>query len=112
MSVLRLLDCYRNVPLTFYMFGTIFTHINISSVFGGGLLTLGIKVYDYVVIGLGVLLLYMVSILQRKGSVRERLYKKPVIVQYLAVLFLLAAIIVFGAYGIGYDANQFIYNQF
>lgn len=112
MSVLRLLDCYRNVPLTFYMFTTIFTELNIKNVLGGGIFTLGLTVYDYAVIAVGVIILFAVSMRQRSTGVREWLYRKPVIVQYLAVLFLLVVVLIFGVYGIGYDAKQFIYNQF
>lgn len=112
MSALRTLDCYRDVPLTFHMIGTMFTEFNIAEVLGGGLLTLGISAWDYAVVFVGVVVLLMVSLLQRRDSVRERLWRKPLTVQYLAVFLLVFAILVFGAYGIGYDASQFIYNQF
>lgn len=112
MSALRTLDCYRDVPLTFKMFGTIFTEWNIGEVLGGGLMNLGLSIYDYGVIAAGIMVLFVFSMIQRKGSIRERLYTKPVAVQYAAVLALFMAIMIFGAYGIGYDSSQFIYNQF
>lgn len=112
LSSLRMLDCYRDVPLTFRMFGGIFTDGHYGDLIRGGFLQIGLSGWDFILVGAGVLLMFAVSMLQRTGSVREKLYRKPVPLQcaILAVLFL--AIILFGAYGIGYDASQFIYNQF
>lgn len=112
MSTLRTLDCYRNVSLTFRMLGTMFTNFNISSVLRGGLMTLGLSVYDYSVIAAGVLIVFGVSMCSRSTSIRERLYQKPVVVQYAVVFLLFFVTLIFGAYGIGYDASQFIYTQF
>jgi len=113
MSCIRMFDCYRNVPLTFQMVGTMFTQCNLSIFTDGSLLQIGLSAADYLVLVVGFVVVLSVSIIKVKvGSVREVLFQKPVIVYYglMAVLFL--AIIIFGAYGIGYDASQFIYNQF
>ncbi len=112
LSSLRMLDCYRDVPLTLRMFGGIFTKGNYADLLGGGFLKLGLSGWDYAIAAAGVLLLFVVSMLQRTGSVRERLYRRPLPVQGTAVLLLLLSILIFGAYGIGYDSSQFIYNQF
>ena len=111
MSSLRMLDCYRNVGLTFKMFGTMFTDWNMTAAMKG-LLQLGLTAADYAVVAVAVVLVLCVSLKQRRGSIRERLYERTAAVQYLVVFALLFAILIFGAYGIGYDANQFIYNQF
>ena len=42
----------------------------------------------------------------------EQLAEKPLVPRYLIVWVLMIVILVFGAYGIGFDATQFIYNQF
>ena len=63
-------------------------------------------------VAVAVVLVLCVSLKTRRGSIRERLYERTAAVQYLVVFALLFAILIFGAYGIGYDANQFIYNQF
>ena len=77
-----------------------------------GLLQLGLTAADYAVVAVAIVLVLCVSLKQRRGSIRERLYERTAAVQYLVVFALLFAILIFGAYGIGYDANQFIYNQF
>lgn len=112
MSFLRSLDCYRDVPLTFRMVGTIFTNFNGSVLTDGTLLRLGITGYDYIVIFAGVLLMLAVSIFNEHGNIREALSRRNAVLRYGAVWLLFFAIIIFGAYGIGYDASQFIYNQF
>ena len=112
MSALRSLDCYRDVPLTFSMVGTIFTRFSLAPLFDGSLLELGLGMGDWIVAGLGCLLMLGVSLRQRRGSVREQLERSPAPVRYAAAFALTFAVLVFGAYGVGYDASQFIYNQF
>ena len=111
MGLIRILDVYRDVPLTFRMFGTIFTTPNWGEIFGKGFLKLGLTGSDYLVVLVGSLIMLCVSIAKGKGDVREQLEKKPAL-KYILLWLLLMAIVVFGAYGIGYDATQFIYNQF
>ena len=113
MSALRLFDCYRDVPLTFKMFGTMFTTWNWGSLGNGTLLHLGVARADYVILALGTILMFVVSMIGRSGSVRDKLAKKvPLAGRWAIFSALLLIVIVFGAYGLGYDASQFIYNQF
>jgi D-alanyl-lipoteichoic acid acyltransferase DltB (MBOAT superfamily) len=113
MSALRLFDCYRNVPLTFKMFGTMFATWNWNTLGNGTLLQLGISRADYVILAIGTILLIVVSMFARSGSVRDKLEKKlPMPGRWILFTVLLLLILVFGAYGQGYDASQFIYNQF
>lgn len=112
MSSLRILDCYRDVPLSFAMFGSMFTKWNLPELFNGALMNLGLNGLDYAILIIGVFVMIWVSLKQRKGSIRERLWKKPVIVRFFVYYVLIFAIVLLGAYSIGYDASQFIYNQF
>lgn len=112
MSCLRSFDCYRDVPLTFRMFGTMFTGGNWHILWDGSLLGLGLGVTDYVILAAGLILLVSVSLLQRGGSVRERIAAKPYPVRFVVWYGLFLIVLLMGAYGIGYDASQFIYNQF
>lgn len=112
MSSLRMFDCYRDVPLTFKMFGTMFTTFNYGELFSGELLKLGLTMADYGVLLFALLVLITVSLIQRTGSVREKLAQKPHVVRYIVQYACIILILVLGAYGVGYDASQFIYNQF
>lgn len=109
---LRMLDCYRNVEITFKMFISMFTDFSISDLTGGELMNLGLTIYDYGVIIVGVLIMFIVSVLQRNRGVRERISSKGFAFECMVYSVLFILIIVFGAYGIGYDSSQFIYNQF
>ncbi len=112
MSCLRMFDCYRDVPLTFRMFGSMFTGRNWNILWNGALLQLGLSVTDFAILAFGLLLLVTVSLLQRKGSVRERLQTLPFGLHYVLIYGLFLCVLLMGAYGVGYDASQFIYNQF
>lgn len=112
MSFLRTLDCYRGVGTTFRMYGSIFGNFNVSEILQGGLLKLGLSVHDYIIIILATAAMVTISLIQRSGGVRERLAKKPLTVRYCTNFALFLAILIFGAYGVGYNASQFIYSQF
>ena len=107
MGLIRSLDCYRNVGLTFRMWGSMFTCFNIGELLSNPT-GFGLSVADMIIIALGVIVVFAVS---RTEGVREKLYAKPILSLTLT-LSLFVAIILFGAYGIGYDGAQFIYNQF
>lgn len=112
MSCLRSFDCYRDVPLTFRMFGSMFTEGNWHVLWDGSLLGLGLGALDYGILAAGTVLLVSVSLVQRKGSVRERIAAKPYPVRFALWFGLFLTVLLMGAYGVGYDASQFIYNQF
>lgn len=112
MSSLRMFDCYRDVPLTFKMFGSIFTTWNWNVLWNGSLLNLGLELKDFVILFLGMMLMFFVSMVQRSGSVRAKIRSKALPVRFAVWYGLFLVVLLFGAYGVGYDASQFIYNQF
>jgi len=112
MSSIRLFDCYRDVPLTFKMFGTMFTKFDINVFFNGALMNLGLQMADYIVLLFSFVIILTVSLLQRRGSIRENMERSQGFIPYLVYYTLLISILIFGAYGVGYNASQFIYNQF
>ncbi|MBQ7345449.1 MAG: MBOAT family protein, partial [Oscillospiraceae bacterium] len=112
MSMIRMFDCYRDVPLTFQKVGSMFTRFDLKVFTDGSLLGLGLSVADYVLLAVCLGVVLMVSLYKRShGSVRDRLYRRSWLF-YGAMGLLLVAILIFGAYGIGFDQSQFIYNQF
>ncbi|MBR5723289.1 MAG: MBOAT family protein, partial [Oscillospiraceae bacterium] len=112
MGCLRMFDCYRDVPLTFKMFGTMFTKWNVHVFWDGSLMQLKLTAADYGVLIAGTLILFTASMLGRKGSVRKRIWAKSRVLSCCLTVLLLLTVLIFGAYGIGYDSSQFIYNQF
>lgn len=112
MSAVRVLDCYRDVPVTFRAVGSIFTEFDLSILWNGSLLKLGVGGADWLAAGLGVALMLAVSLLSRDEPLRDKLERRPLALRWALFGLLFLAVAVFGAYGVGYDASQFIYNQF
>lgn len=108
MGVVRSLDCYRNVGLTFSMWGSMLTFSGLDDMLGGGLLRLGLGTADYVILIIGILTVYAVS---KTENIREKLYGRPALCAVLCGALFVSTLML-GAYGAGYDASQFIYNQF
>jgi hypothetical protein len=108
MGIIRSLDCYADVGLTFRLWGNMLTFKGIGNILTGGIMELGLGVADWMIVLIGIAIMYAVSKMSAKGSVRERLYSRPVLSAVLCgVMFI--AVIMLGVYGFGYDASGFIY---
>ena len=113
MSAIRMFDCYKDVAQTFKMMWSMISSFRISTFYDGSLMNIGLTASDYAVIAVGFAVVLGVSIIKaRKGSVRERVYNRSPLVFYNLMAVMIVAIIVLGAYGVGYDSSQFIYTQF
>lgn len=109
---IRLFDNYANVRLTIRQFFHMFTRFDVRQLKPQEFLDLGLDRWDYGIAALGIILMFMVSLAGRNGSVREKIAKKPYILRYLLWMALFFATLLLGKYGVGFDAKQFIYNQF
>ncbi|MCL2407767.1 MAG: MBOAT family protein [Defluviitaleaceae bacterium] len=104
MNFIRAFDIYPSVGATFRAFGSIFTN------FGAGrfsLAAVGLFMPDIIMLSAAVATLIVI------GAVANR--RKKEATSFARVVFCASigfAILIFGAYGFGYDVNQFIYNQF
>ena len=131
-GLLRTLDVYRNVPLTFSLWGSLFDLRQYGALLDGTVWSsLGLSSGQWWLLALGVLLMAVVGRLTledgevaqvkwgaaaqtppRWGSrFRDALGRRPMVYAVLMAL-MLAVIVIFGRYGYGYDASDFIYNQF
>ena len=107
MNFIRAFDIYPGVGNTFRSLGSIVTNPNIG---GFKLTPLGLDVFDYVVIALCCLTMILTGIFSRRNAAAGR--KVQPFTRYAACAALGFAILIFGAYGFGYDVTLFIYNQF
>ncbi len=112
LSSLRILDCYGTVKDAFSSFFSMFTTWNWGAVFRGGVQSLGLSYVDYAIAFLGVLAMFALSMAQRKAPIRKRLLKRGPVLSVCVLLVLIGTILLFGRYGFGFDASQFIYNRF
>ena len=78
----------------------------------GALLELGLDRVEAVIAIGSLLLLYLVSLLQRTGSVRDRIGRLVLPVRWVIWYALLFSVILLGCYGPGYSAGEFIYQGF
>ena len=112
MGLIRSLDVYRDVPRSFAKWGSMLTVWNWNELWSGGLTSFGLSVPDLLLLGASVLLMWAVSrIGQGEMPLRQRIAARPMLF-CACVCAASVVILLFGAYGIGYDASQFIYNQF
>lgn len=112
--VLNLFDCFVKVSDTAGLILSIFKRGSISTMEKGALLNIGLTGSDYMVAGISLLVVLAVSIYEETHdtSVRDAIRKKPYVVRFAVWMGLFTATVIFGVYGIGYDASQFIYNRF
>lgn len=105
MNLVRACDLFPRVGGVFST-GRLFVH-------DGTLMELGLSGPDYGILAAGVALMFTVSLVQeKKGSVRELLWRANATIRYACNFALLLAVLLMGHYGIGYEATSFIYNQF
>lgn len=95
------------------MFCSIFTFKGIGTLFNGTLFKIGCIPQDFIVLVVGVLMLLVVGLLQEKGyHIREKIQNQNLVFRWLLYYGVIFAIILFGIYGQGYAASDFIYGQF
>lgn len=109
---LRMFDTYASVRLAIRQFVHMFTRFWVHPVTRQELVDLGLSGADYMILLVGILLMFLVSMYGRNGSVREKISAKPYPVRYAIFVLLFFAVLLLGSYGVGFDAQQFIYNQF
>ena len=110
--MLNIFDCYASLGDTVKAIGSVFTVHNWKMLWDGSLLAPGLTGLDYGILAGGCLMMLGVSLVQRGGSVREKISAKPYWVKFAVWYGLFLAVLLMGAYGVGYDASQFIYNRF
>ncbi len=113
MGAIRILDCYRDVPVTFRAFGSLFTDVaGWGDLFGGQLLDkLPLTPAACVAVALATVLIFFVSRAGKQTSVADRLARHPILWS-AACLGLSLAVLICGSWGIGFDAGAFIYGIF
>lgn len=103
---------YYPFHTVFRMFGSMFLEFRPGQLFDGSFTRLGLAAADWIVLLFAAFLMLLVSLAGRNGSVRGKLMARPVWMQFILLYGLFLCVLVFGVYGQGYDASQFIYNQF
>lgn len=100
----------------FRMFGKIFSDLTFSTMNGDLFAKGGIDYLDFIIIGITLLGVFVVSILNEKNiSVRElqtRPKKGALVLEWSVIFVLIMFLVIFGAYGVGYAEVHPMYAQF
>lgn len=99
------------------MLKNMFTCFNPWIFTSGELYLLGISEREFDLLWIGLLILLVVSSLQvyfqkKQLLLRDVLFKESLVFRWILLLGCIVAILIFGIYGPGYDATQFIYGGF
>ncbi len=113
MGSIRILDCYRDVPVTARAYASLFVDFGSwGDVAGGALLDrLGLSPLSCIVVALATVLIFFVSRAGKETPVADRLAARPILWAASSV-GLIAAVLLAGSWGIGFDAGSFIYGIF
>lgn len=95
------------------MFQQIFQNFGASQLWDGTLLTLGMDRLDFAVAFVGTTIVLLVDVLKEKGiAIRETIAAKKLPVRWAVYYAVVFAVIIFGAYGVGYMPVDLIYAGF
>ncbi len=95
------------------MFGSLFSSAGPSLIQNGVLNTPGIRLADFYVLLAGAAILLIVGILQERGiGVRALIARQPLVIRWAVYLAAVFVVVIFGAYGMGYQRVAFIYAGF
>lgn len=111
MSFLRLFDINKTTADAIKAFEALFrgwSNFNIEEVYG----TLALPHDDLVLVCIAIAFLFIIELIQRSGSIRERIFKLNSYAQLSIITAFTFVVIVFGYYGLGFNAASFIYGAF
>ena len=95
------------------MLASMVTVVNPWIWFDGSLLRLGPGGAEFAVLFLSIAVLFFVSLAQERGvRIREWIAARPLALRWIIALCAVWAVWIFGTYGFGFDAKDFIYGGF
>ncbi|TXE12999.1 MBOAT family protein [Seonamhaeicola algicola] len=80
--------------------------------FDGSLYNIGLDEYDFKLAIISILFLLFIDLVQRKYKLSDWIKEQHIFVRWGTYGFVIFFMIIFGYYGSGYDATEFIYFQF
>ena len=102
----------NSIKASLTMIRSIFTVHNWWVLFDDSLLSLGLDWRNFVILLLSIHIMFKVEAAQQRTVIRDRIMRQPLIFRWILYLAAIAVIIIFGTYGFGYNASDFIYKGF
>ncbi|MBE6767061.1 MAG: MBOAT family protein [Ruminococcaceae bacterium] len=95
------------------MFKKIFTGFTLEKLSSGALFTFGLDKQDYFIVLLTTLVIFIISLLKERGiNIRASIAERNIVLRFAVWYLLIMAIVIFGAYGVGYIPVDPIYAAF
>ena len=111
MSLLRVFDLsFEGIRMALSIYKRIL--LRPGMVYADRLEELGLPMKELVVALAGIAILFVISLLERKKSIYDRLMERAAVFRWVFCTACVAVVIIFGCYGLGYDSADFIYMQF
>ena len=102
----------KTLAVGWTMFSSIFTNFNLST-FKDTLPFLRLDVADWMIVLIGIVVIFLVDFYKEfHGSIRNTIEQKPTWMRWSIVYICIFALLIFGAYGPGYDIVAMIYAEF
>ena len=105
---------YRSVNLSAFviMVQSIFTKFDVSVLFDGTLVELGLDAKDLFVLVAAIIILLSAELLQRTGSLREKLANQNLVFRWGVLITGILCVLIFGWYGGELQAVDFLYFRY
>lgn len=101
-----------NVRMALVMLKNMVTTFNPWILFNDELYGLGLNPKESRVLFLGIFVMWAVGMLQQKMNIRKELAKQSLVFRWVIIFAGIFSVLIFGIYGPGYDASEFIYGNF
>ena len=109
----RIITIPSTLAVSWYIFTSIFTNFGPWKLVDGSLYNLGIDRSQFIVTMLAIALVGFVGSKQEKGiRIREWIAARPLPIRWAIYYAAIVAVLIFGAYGPGYDASAFVYMRY
>lgn len=115
LCISRIIVRAPSIPDALKMIKAMFTDIDFAFISGVNkkVFEFGVSEEDLTILFFSIMVLLVVAILQENGvKIRQSLDKQNLPFRWLMLILLIAAIVIFGTWGPGYDATSFIYGNF
>lgn len=94
------------------LWGSLFKEHRLWTLFDGSLFTHGLDQKNFYVVMFGILLMWLVSVLQEKSKLREEIAAFPLPLRWMIYYGAIVFVLIFGIYGGTYNASSFLYTGF
>ena len=108
----RLLTSPGSIHATKIVIKNVLVNLQPWRFFDGTLLNYGLSWSGFMILGLSILTLWGVSMMQERFSVREKLSEQNLLFKGAILMLAIFVVLIFGVYGMGYDAASFVYMQY